>query len=106
MEFLSSLAAPVGALAATWTIAQKLGGFIRARKLAGQALEWIVYARTNLIELNDLVFEIEKAMADEKITSEELKRIVKEAADLARTLRKKQVLAGAVDELVKLAPKK
>lgn len=106
MEFLNSLAAPVGALAATWTIAHKLGGFLKARKIAGKALSVITYARENLVELNDLVFEIERAMQDEKITSEEMQRIVKEAADLARTLRARSVLKDAQLELSSMAPAK
>lgn len=99
------LTAVAGGLAVTWAIAQKLGGFLRARKVAGQALGYIEYARDNLIALNDLVLEIERAMADDRVSPEEIRVLVAKAAALSRTLRKRQTLAGAVDELVKLAPK-
>ncbi len=106
MDFMTTLAAPTGALVATWTIAHKLGGFLRARKIAGKALAVITYARENLVELNDLVFEIERAMQDEKIDGAEMRRIVKEAADLARTLRARSVLKDAQLEMSSLSPKK
>ncbi len=106
MEFLNSLAAPVGALAATWTIAHKLGGFLRARKVAGQALGWIIYARENLVALNDLVFEIEAAMADDRISTEEMQVLVARAAALSRSLRSRSVLKDAQFKLSSMAPAK
>lgn len=106
MDFITGLAAPVGALGATWAIAHKLGGFLRARKVAGQALEWVSYARRNLVALNDLVFEVERGMRDDKITPAELKVLIEKLANLARELRRRTVLEEAETALIGMAPKK
>lgn len=105
MDLLTNLGGPVGGIVLTFIVTKYLG-FVKARKLADQALGLITYAKNNLVELNDLALAARDALADDKVDSKELQRLVKEMGDLAQTLRNRTVLTDGQAAMQKLAPKK